>query len=344
MRRVVLLGVLAACGRIGFDGTSTTTTPDAAPDAGGGGAFVPSAGTCTDGDRGPFVEVAAFPTAGGGYGVFAAPPYVLMADTTGGLHNLRFTGTSFVELDRINTLGWVEAVWVDGPHIYVGAPGTGLTVLTADAGGKLSIRAQDTTTLSEARRGWTSDGVVYVPAGGTGLHAVRFDGTSITHLGSPMASMSWSQGAWARAGRVMFADANWFRIVDFNGATFTDVIAPDGRHGASSRIWSDGDVIYVANADGLTAYRLTGTTLVELDTFDTASSARDVWSDGLHVFVAAEADGFYALELVNDQFQMIDHVTTGTQALGVFGDGTYIFTNDLAGGVHAYTGFACREW
>lgn len=341
MRRLGLLGVLAACGRIGFDG-GTDAASDVAPDA-ERGAFVPSAGTCMEADAGPFVEVAAFPTAGGGYGVFAAPPHVLMADTTGGLHNLRFTGTSFVELDRINTLGWVEAVWVDGPYIYVGAPGTGLSVLSADASGKLTVRAQDTTTLAEARRGWVSDGVTYVPAGPTGLHAVRFDGSAIAHLGAPMPSMSWAQGAWARDGRVLFADGGQFRILDFNGATFTDVITPSAVHGAN-RVWSDGDVIFVASPDGVTAYRLSGTTLVELDTFDTGSPARDVWSDGLHVFVAAEAAGFFALSFAADQFQLIERITGITQALGVFGDGTHIFTNDMTGGVHAYAGFACRNW
>lgn len=348
VRWIAVSAALASgCGRLGFDGLGGDDG-GASPDACAGtcsGSFEPSVGGCTASDSGPFVQRGAFPTAGGGYGVWSAPPHLLAADTTGGLHSLRFDGTTFTELDHRNDLGWVEAVVSDGQYFYVGAPGTGLFVIALDTGtGHMTLLAQNTTTLAEARRGWVANGVLYMPSGGAGLFALKFDGTAITQLGSNLATQSWAQGVWAKGSRVFYADGDRFRVVDFTGAGFSEMVMPDTTHGATSRVWSDGATIFVASADGATAYRLAGTTLTELDTFNTDSAARDIWSDGQHIFVAAEADGLYALTFANDQFAYVDRITTGGTTLGVFGDGNYIYANDLSGGVRAYSGFTCRSW
>lgn len=332
--------LLGACGRLGFDRDDAPPS-DAGMDA-MPGVFDPSVGNCADAESGPFVEVASIPTRGGGYGVWAAKPFVLLADTTGGLRSVRFDGTTVTETDRLPDLGWTEAVWNDGDHFWVGSPGYGLTLLDLDSAGRFSIRAQDLTVLTEARRGWSSNGITFVPSGNMGLHAVRFDGTSIVPVGTNASSLSWAQGAWAEGSRVYFADADRFRVLDFDGSTFTEVVPPDARHGGATRIWSDGTTIFVSNVDGLTAFRVSGTTLVEVDTFVTNASARDVWSDGQHLFVAAEDDGVYALRFTNDVFSMVDRVDTGGGSLGVFGDGTFIYTNDNNDGLRAYRGFGCR--
>ncbi len=343
VNRALIGGVLllGACGRFGFD-RGDDAPADGGGDATEGAAFDPVIGNCIDADRGPFVEAASIPTQGSGYGVWAAKPFVLVADTTGGLRSVRFDGTAFTQTDRLPDLGWTEAVWNDGAHFWVGSPGYGLTILDLDSAGKFTIRAQDLAVLTEARRGWFANDLTFVPSGNQGLHALRFDGAAIVRVGTGASSLSWAQGVWAKGSRVYFADADRFRVLDFDGSTFTDVITPDARHGSTSRIWSDGTTIFVASADGLTAFRLTGTNLVELDTFATTASARDVWSDGQHLFVAAEADGVYALSFENDAFTLIDRVDTGGGALGVFGDGTYLYANDYASGLHAYRGFACR--
>lgn len=340
----------SACGRIGFEGSSSSG--DDAPPGDGPGQdacaagscdpFRPAKGNCIQADTGPFSLVASYPTRGGGYGVWAAPPYVLAADTTGGLRSLRLDGTAFTEVGDLQGLGWVEAVVSDGDHYYVGAPGTGLAVVKVGTTGALTLITQETTNLVEARRAWASNGLIYVPTGPDGLYAYSFSGTTLTQVGTPTPSMGWAQGAWASGTRVLFADGNLFRVVDFSGSAFTDFITPDTRHGGS-RVWSDDTNIFVASGDGVTAYKLAGTTLVEIDTFATAN-ARDVWSDGLHVFVASEAAGVYALSFDGSSFALVDQVNTGTQALGVFGDGTYIYTNDLTGGLRAYGGFTCRDW
>lgn len=345
----VLVGglIATACGRLGFDHAAADAGPaDVAVDGCGPACapFSPQAGTCTDADRGPFVEVDTFPTQGGGYGVWAAPPFVLAADTTGGLRSLRFDGTSFSEVGQLPALGWVEAVWSDGDYFYVGAPGTGLAVVTVAADGQLVQRAQNTAVVAEARRGWAADGVLYVPSGPDGLFAFRFDGATLSQVGFPTPTLSWSSGVWAQGSRVLFADGDRFRVLDFDGTTFTDAVAPDARHPGSSRVWSDGVTIFVASADGATAYRVQGTTLVELDTYPTAGTARDIWSDGEHVFVAAEAGGLSALTFENDQFALLETIDTGGTTLGVFGDGTFIYANDPSTGVHAYAGYACRTW
>ncbi|MDB4960498.1 MAG: hypothetical protein JWP01_497 [Myxococcales bacterium] len=346
-------GVLAAvwlaggCGRFGFDRESTdapTAGADAGNDAGAdASSFVPDVGNCLVAERGPFVDVGMFPTQGGGFGVFSAPPDLLVADMTGGVHNLRFDGSAFTEVGSLSSLGWVEAVWGDGQYVYVGAPGTGLAVIEVASDGRLTLRAQDTTQLREARRGAVSNGVIFVPTGPAGLFAVRFDGTSIAQVAPALPTVSWSSGVWARGSRVLFGDGASFRVLDFDGTSFTDVVPPDARHGGS-RVWSDGVTIFVASNAGATAYRVSGATLVELDTFTTAGNARDIWSDGTHVFVAAEAGGIYALAFEADQFSLIDQISPGTSALGVFGDGTYIYANDATGGVHAYAGFRCQSW
>ncbi len=343
----------SACGRIGFDGGSSSGDDTIPHDGGGPDActadscepFQPAKGNCTQADTGPFAQVAIYPTQGGGYGVWAAPPYVLAADTTGGLHSLRLDGSVFTEVGDLQGLGWVEAVVSDGTFYYVGAPGTGLSVVKIGATGELTLLTQDTINLVEARRAWFSDGLLYVPAGGDGLFAYRFNGTTLAKVGSRAMSMSWAQGVWASGSRVLFADANVFRVVDFDGTSFTDYITPDSTHTGSTRVWSDNTNIFVANADGVTAYKLVGPSLVELDTFPTpGGNARDVWSDGQHVFIAAEGAGVFALTFDGTNFSVVDQVDTGGTSLGVFGDGTYIYTNDLAGGLRAYGGFTCRTW
>lgn len=345
---IVVLLLASACGRVGFDDATDATSAnvDAAIDAcasGRCGEFLPSAGNCLDATVGPFSRVATFPTAGGGYGVWSAPPNILVADTTGGLHNVRFDGMAFTPVGDLAGLGWVEAVWSDGQDYFVGAPGTGLSVVSVAANGALSLRTQNTTQLIEARRGWVANGIIYVPTGGSGLFAFRYANSALTQVGTPTASTGWSQGAWASGSRVLFADGSTFRVLDFDGTTFTDVVTPDARYGGS-RVWSDGAKIFVASSSGATAYRLQGTTLVELATFATAGSARDIWSDGQHVFVAAEAGGLYALAFANDSFSLLDTIETGGMTLGVFGDGTYIYGNDLNGGLQAFSGFRCTSW
>ncbi len=197
---LLALALLATgCGRFAFDDT-TTSAGDASPDACAGngcGAFNPTVGGCTQADNGPFALIATSPTQGGGYGVWAASPtpYILRADTTGGLHSLRLDGTTFTQLDALPSLGWVEAVFGDGQYFYIGAPGSGLTVVRLEADGHLTQLAQNTTTLSEARRSWSSNGVLYIPNGGAGLAAFKFDGSALTQVGAPVASLSWGQGA-----------------------------------------------------------------------------------------------------------------------------------------------------
>lgn len=341
-RCLALIALSAAgCGRLGFD-------PSEAPDACSGTcgrAFDPATSGCTAADTGPFVPRGSFPGADAGYGLWSAAPHLLAADTTGGLYSLRFDGSTFVENDHVTGIGWVEAVISDGQYLYVGAPGTGLTVMALDPEtGKLAMRTQNVAPLAEARRAWAANGVLFVPSGGDGLFAVSFDGTTLAQVGAKMDSQSWSQGVFASGSRVYFADAARFRVVDFTGAGFTETVTPDASHPSSSRVWSDGRTIFVANADGVTAYRVTGSTLTELDTFTTPDDARDVWSDGQHVFVAAQTAGVYALSFTGDRFALVDRIDVGGTALGVFGDGTYIYTNALAGGVRAFSGFTCRSW
>ena len=338
MRLALLL--LTACGRLGFGDEARPDAIPATPDA-AGAAFDVEAGKCASAQAGPFVEVAAFATTGGGYGVWPDPPYVLMADTTSGLHALRFDGTAFTEIGHATGVGWVESVWKAFGVYLVSAPGTGLAIATIEHDA-LTIVAQDTS-LPEARRGWVSDDVLYEPSGGSGLYALHFTGTGFARLGTNAMSMSWGQGAWSSGHRTIFADADALRMVDFDGSTFHDVMTPDTTHPGTSRVWSDGAVAYVAHGQGVTAYRLTGPQLTEVTTFALAGGARDVWSDGQHVFVAADAkDGFYALGFDGTAFTLLDHVGVGASGLGIIGDGTYVYTNDVDTGLHAYRGFACQ--
>ena len=325
--------VLAACGRLGFD--DQHAAPDAAP-------FAPTSNACTHAASGPFEVAATFPSSGAGYGVWSAAPYLLEADTTGGLHALRFDGTTFTETGTLSSLGWVEAVVGDGAHFYVGAPGTGFYVVDLASDGTLQVAAQDLT-ITEARHAWFGDGLLYVPSGPAGAFALRYDGVSLSHVGAPTATMSFSQGVWADSSRVFLADGNVFRVLSFDGSTFSDVVPPNSDHPSTSRIWSYGSLVLVAAGDGLIAQHFANNTLTELATFPTASPARDVWSDGQHVFVAAEEDGLYALAFDGSQFTVLDHLPTVVQTLGVFGDGTYLYVNDY-GGLTAYRGFACDAW
>jgi hypothetical protein len=329
----VFVSLLAACGRLGFGDNDPVDGPAGTP-------FSPTSNGCLNANAGPLTAVATLPTSTGGYGVWSAPPYLLEADTSGGLHALRFDGSTFTQTGTLPDLGWVEAVVSDGTHFYVGAPGTGFYVVDLLGDGSLQLAAQDLT-ITEARHAWFGNGNIYVPAGGNGLYALHYDGTTLAHVGTPTISMSWSQGAWANGSRVYLADADAFRILDFDGTAFTDAIAPKTDHLGTTRIWSNGATVFVAAADGLIAEHLDGS---EVAFFPTANPARDVWFDGQHVFVAAEEDGLYALAFDGTSFTMIDHAATTGATLGVFGDGTYVYANDLTNGLTAYRGFACTAW
>jgi hypothetical protein len=332
----------AGCGRVSFE-----RVPDAASDPAvdaGGRAFDPLVGGCLEAGTGPFQLRATEPPRVLGYGVLAASPFVLRAETDGGIDSLSFDGTQFTVRDTLTGLGWAEAIWKADGVYFIGAPGTGLWVVTLAADGTLDIVAQDTTTVVEARRVGHAGNIVFVPSGPDGLHALRWDGSQLTTVGTPLPTLGWSQGVFAIGSRVLFADANAFRVVEFDGSSFSEPIAPDTNHGGACRIWTDGTTVFVANGDGITAYSIGPTSLTELDTFTTTAPARDVWFDGQHVFVAAETAGLYALRFDGSSFSVADQVDTGGAALGVSGDGTYIYANDGMGGLHAYAGFACQRW
>ncbi len=306
--------------------------------------FDPTSNACLSAHVGPFTEVARFPTSGGGYGLWSKPPYVLEADTTGGLHQLRFDGATFTELDHRTDLGWVEAVVSDGTYFYVGSPGFGLTVFEIGADGTLLQRAQDTT-ISEARHAWFGNGLVYVPAGGSGLYAVQFDGLTIQHVGTPTPTSGWSEGVFVQRDHIFIADEAAFRILAFDGSMFSDTVPGVTAHTGSTRVWVAGATVFVAEAEGVTAYHFDGTTLTDLDTFAilAGEKVRDVWSDGAHVFLAAQQDGVYALAFDGSHFALVDHVALAGETLGVFGDGTTIFVNG-GDGVRAYDGFGCTSF
>lgn len=338
-----LVLVATACGRYSFDSlpdAASNGTSDAAVDA----AFDPLVGGCLDAEPGPFQLRATEPPRVLGYGVLAAAPFILRAETDGGIDSFSFDGTQFSLRDSLTGLGWAEAIWKADGVFFVGAPGTGLWVVTLAADGALGVVAQDTTTVVEARRGAVTGGIVYVPSGPDGLHALKWDGSQLTTIGTPLPTLGWSQGVYALGSRVLFADANAFRVVEFDGSSFSEPITPDTNHGGTTRIWTDGTTTFVANADGITAYSIGPTSLTELDTFATAASARDVWFDGQHVFVAAETAGVYALRFDGSSFSLVDQFDTGGAALGVSGDGTYVYANDGMGGLHAFAGFACKRW
>ncbi len=338
---VVALVVTSGCGRFAFDDAATDA---GATDAAEPAVFDPTRSGCMQASAGPFVLAGSTPTQGSGYGVWVAPPYILRADTTGGLHSLAFDGTTFSQRGAVGEIGWVEAVTsANGRTLFVGAPGTGLAVVELAASGELTLLTQEATTVVEARRAWVTEQWVFVPSGGAGLHALRWDGSALTPVGTPLTTIGWAQAAWAKDSRVLFADASAFRVVDFDGATFTEAVTRDTTHGGVSRVWHAEPIVFVANDDGATAYRIAGDALVELDTFPTAGTARDIWADGQHVFVAAETGGVYGLRFANDRFTLVDQIGDGGTALGVFGDGTYVYAN-FTTGLRAYRGFACAAW
>lgn len=334
---VGLLAV-AACGRFDFAPIETRAqdaTGDATP-------FAPTSNACGAAATGPFVPVANFPTTGGGYGVWSQAPYLVEADTTGGLHSLTLDGGGFTEHGHLEGLGWVEAVVGDGTHYYVSAPGTGFYVVELGADGSLALAGSDLS-ISEARHAWFVGSTIYVPVGGDGVHAVRFDGTAISEVGTKTSSHGFSQSVVADASYIYLADNDVLRILTFDGAAFTDV-AQASDHPGYSRVWVAGSTVFAATTEGAVAMKWDGTTLATLDLFPTAAQGRDVWFDGQHVFFAAQEDGLYALAWDGAHFTKLDHVPSVQQTLGVFGDGTFIYVNDFAGGLTAYSGFRCSSF
>ncbi|MFT3697332.1 MAG: hypothetical protein QM831_29590 [Kofleriaceae bacterium] len=340
MRWAVSVLAVAACGRFDFDGHSPDAplSPDAKP-------FSPLSNGCTSADSGPFTALANFPTAGeGGYGVWSASPFLVEADTTGGVHALTFDGTAFTERGHLDGLGWVEAVvgnTADPTQYFVSAPGTGFYIVNLAIDGQLSIASSDLT-IAEARHAWSDGTNIFVPVGADGVHALHFAG-AITDLGS-IGSRNFSQSVIAKDGYIYLADDAVFRVLSFDGTTFMDV-GEAIDHPGYARMWISGSTVFAATGDGAVAMHWDGAALTTLDHFATPVNSRDIWSDGQHVFLAAEEDGLYALNWDGAHFTQVDHVpVTGAQTLGVFGDGTYIYANDYSGGLTAYSGFACTAY
>ncbi len=309
-----------------------------------GGGFVldPLVLGCRRAESGPFVEAARFSTPGEAYGVWFHAPFVLVADTTGGFSTFSFDGTSFSMLARVPTTGWTEAIWNRGDDIFVAAPGTGLSVFRLDGAGTPIPIDDDLVVGVEARRGSTSGEYVYVPSGGAGLLAYRFEADVLTPTGTALATTAWSQGTWTDAvGRIYLADGDSLRVLSFDGAMFSE-IDRDALPGAT-RVWGGVDVVYVAHRAGVSAYAFDGVTLTSVAAFPTAGTARDVWSDGATVFVAAEGGGVYALSFAGSAFALLDRVDTDGMALGVVGDGQHLYVGDQGGGIKAYDGFRCLE-
>jgi hypothetical protein len=322
---------------VGFDELSVDAQGQ--PDAPSEEPFQPSVGNCIDADEGPFVEAAR--ELGQGYGVFVRPPYVLMAVLGEGLRALSVEDGAFRRTGQLDLPGqFFEAIVGDDQALYGGVPGYGLVAVRIDADGSLALIDENRTDVVQARRSWLAGGRVYVPSGNEGLHAFTLEGTQLVEVGTPIASQSWGQAAWATGNRVIFADGAALRLVDFDGTTFTDVMAPLMDHTNYNRLWSDGTVVFAATDQGVVAYRMGGASLSELALFPTAEVVRDVWSDGQHIFVAAQGDGFYALAFDGTAFTELDHLPS-PHSLGVFGDGTYIYLNDRDDGLRAMSGFRC---
>lgn len=356
---------LLACGRGGFESTGGDLARDNSDDGGaddGSGdpnpdsdpirvvtplTFASPDNTCTENDPGPFQQVGEtiLPRT---YGVWYQPPFLVAAHpgsgTTGSLSTFELTPDGLQLVDRDVPGGFVEAIYYDGQYYYIGAPGRGLLVYSIDRDGQITLLAENTVELSQARRAWGDGTFVYVPIGTDGLRAIQFDGQSINLIGEPLPSNGFAQGAMIHGdGDIYFTDGDELRVLTFDGTSFTERASLMARTG---RAWSAMGVVFASNDEGVSAVLRNGATVDVLASFNTNGiSVRDVWSDGSLVYLAASDDGVYALDYDRAEPQFTQRgrfpTPTGGSGLGVTGNSEVLFVGFDEVGLAVFSGFAC---
>lgn len=325
-------------------GTLDAGPPDAGPPDAGPPPPVtvpPGGNACADADATGFRQVGRLVTGGDvAYGVWTRPPFVLVANTTGGVGSYRFDGASFGLVDRVSTVGWAEAIWSDRGVFYVSAPGTGLWTFDVASDGRFVPLGEVYGEAREARRAWGDGTHLYVPNGTGSFVAFRITGTELSLVGSTDL-VGFAQGAFVDAGVIYLADGDALRAFRFSGGSFDELDRVDLA--LASRVWVLDGTAHVGHRDGVSAYRFDGVRLTPAGSIPTADMVRELWSDGVHLFAAAETAGVYAYRYASGAYVEVDRVDTGGRALGVVGDGTYLYVGDAEAGVEAYSGFACRR-
>lgn len=358
--------LVVACGRSGYEPLEESSELDGPAGSDGGestsgrgsgdpgsvsvvspATFSSSDNSCANAASGPFAQVGAGAPART-YGLWYEAPFLIAAtpgdSESGALSTYRLRDGELALVDQDLPGGFVEAIYYDGSVFFVGAPGRGLLVYAVDGAGELRLLAENTAELIEARQAWGDGEFVYVPAGASGLHAVRFDGTDIVQVGTPLASNGFSQGVTVHDdGEIYFSDGSALRILTFDGASFTERASLAIRTG---RAWSALGVVFAANEGAVSALRRDGSEVQILGSFGTDGvSVRDVWSDGALVYLAASDDGVYAVSYTAATGELTERgrfpTPDGGQSLGLAGDSQVIFAGFDQAGLSVLRGFEC---
>lgn len=278
------------------------------------------------------------------------PPFLLVARpggaTDAALESYRLEGDKLVLAGRDTPGGFVEAIYFDGEVFYVGIPGRGLLVYRIDSAGQLSVLAENSVELKEARQAWGDGSTVFVPTGPDGLWAIQFDGDEISLVGESLPTTGFALGAMVHDdGEIYFSDNNATRIVTFDGNGFIEKARLE--QSGATRAWSVQGVVFAAGTSAVRALRRDGTDVQVLATFSTRAEAavRGVWSDGANVYVAASTDGVYALEFDAAARTLSEKgffaTPAGGNALGITGNSELIFVGFDSAGLYAFRGFEC---
>ncbi|MEM6956458.1 MAG: hypothetical protein AAF645_12255 [Myxococcota bacterium] len=313
-----------------------------AADGGSRPVFLSDSNACVRGAEGPFAEVGSVATGNPTRGLWFRDPYLVSAETFGGLASYRFDGANFTEIDRITGIWFTMGIYAEGETFVVGSPGRGLYRIRMDGEGRFTEESLTEGDLVEARQAWSDGFVTFVPTGGDGFHAVERVEEGYRILDTvPTATNGWSEAAFARDGRIWLAQVNaGLRLFRFESERFLELdVFSESRMGS---LWVTADLVIAGSMNRLQVWENADVLGVPLDRATVDGVVEHVWSDGATIF-ATVASRLYAFSGTRT-LREADQIDLSDTALSVVGDSQFIFVGENDSAIRAYAGFECLEY
>ncbi len=297
--------------------------------------------SCTG--TGPLTLEATIDTSGKANRIWLQDGYIFLSDQST-VNAYTFDGSTFTPVGTpYDNSGLSVGIWGDGEYIYF-TTGYGHALYAATFDGS-TFTIIDTIALTDRPYSLIGDGeYIYVAESANGVVAYRFDGTSLTPVGS-WAGLN-GRNVFVNNGYVYLTSADGiFSILRFNGSTFTEIATYDSPSAVGSPVLDfDGQTIFVAfisNGTAVTALNFDGTTITEIDNSSASGFGSSIWHNGTNVYATRSSGGIAIFSFDGTDLTYLETSTDGsTNYTYVTGDGRYIYQADDTAGLHAYSGYS----
>ncbi|MEM9468610.1 MAG: hypothetical protein AAF988_00440 [Pseudomonadota bacterium] len=141
--------------------------------------------------------------------------------------------------------------------------------------------------ISAGGRLWADGTNIFINNGTPRLHALTFDGSTITlqdtvTTGSANANAIWSDGQY-----IIRAEGFNFEVYSFDGSTLNLVSTLPGVSSQGFNTWHDGQYIYVANNTLIRALEFNDGILTQVgSSYSMGGNTRGIWGDGSYIYTS----------------------------------------------------------